>query len=304
MILNKPIEFSDLITDIEEIIMHCGGNSKLQITEVSRIENARSGCITWIRKNKYNQEQILESTNASVIVCEESDFEVCKYASQKKAIIVTTNAKLVYIKILKKFANSIQPIIEKSVVISNESVVGRRVSIGHGSIIGKALIGDDVIIGCNVVVCDGVTLLDNTIIHSNVIIGEPGFNYATGTNVIHYPFPHLGGVEVGEGCEIGAQSFISAGGLGPTVIGSGSKIAQFVYIGANASIGSHCQIRARATVMGSITVGNNVIIGPNATIIDDISIGSNSIIGIGSNVLKNVPPNQVWYGNPARPMKK
>jgi UDP-3-O-[3-hydroxymyristoyl] glucosamine N-acyltransferase len=183
-------------------------------------------------------------------------------------------------------------------------VIGKRVSIGRGSIIGKALIGDNVIIGCNVIVCDGVTLQANTIIHSNVVIGEPGFNYATGINGIHYPFPHLGGVEVGEGCEIGAHSFISAGVLGPTVIGPGSKFAQFVYIGANVSIGSHCQIRARATVMGSVAIGNDVIIGPAVTIRDDISIGSRSIIGIGSNVLKDVPSNEIWYGNPARPRGK
>jgi UDP-3-O-[3-hydroxymyristoyl] glucosamine N-acyltransferase len=244
---------------------------------------------------------ILTSTKASVIICEESDFELHKYATKEKAIVITSNAKLSYIKILNKYLALSEPNIASGVTISNESVIGKGISIGHGSKIGKALIGDNVIIGCNVIVCDGVNLKANTILHSSVVIGEPGFNYATGNNGIHYPFPHVGGVEVGEGCEIGAHSFISAGVLGPTIIASGSKLAQFVYIGANASIGSNCQIRARATVMGSVTIGNDVTIGPGVTIRDEISIGNRSIIGIGSNVLKDVPSNEVWYGNPASP---
>ena len=300
MIFNKAIEFSELIDGIEGIIRCFGGHPKLQISEASRIEDARPGCIIWIKKNKPNQEKIAATTCASVIVCEESDLELCKYANQEKAIVVTSNVKLVYIQILQKFASSVKPIIEESAFLSNESEVGQRVSIGHGSIIGKVVIGDNVKIGRNVILHDGVTLQANTIIHSNVIIGEPGFNYATDSNGIHYPFPHLGGVEVGEGCEIGAYSFISAGVLGPTVIGPGCKFAQFVYVGANVSIGSNCQIRARSNVMGSVVVGNNVVIGPASTLRDYISIGDKSFIGIGSNVLTDIPPNEVWYGNPAK----
>jgi acetyltransferase-like isoleucine patch superfamily enzyme len=44
-------------------------------------------------------------------------------------------------------------------------------------------------------------------------------------------------------------------------------------------------------------------IGANATILPGITIGENAMIGAGSVVLKDVPANTVWVGNPARQIK-
>jgi putative colanic acid biosynthesis acetyltransferase WcaB len=49
--------------------------------------------------------------------------------------------------------------------------------------------------------------------------------------------------------------------------------------------------------------GDNVEIGANSVIIGDIKIGDNSKIGAGSVVTKDVPPNAVVAGNPARILK-
>ncbi|MBO4856166.1 MAG: serine acetyltransferase [Bacilli bacterium] len=50
-------------------------------------------------------------------------------------------------------------------------------------------------------------------------------------------------------------------------------------------------------------IGNNVTIFPHSIIIGGITIGDNSIIGAGSVVLKDVPPNSVVAGNPAKVIK-
>ena len=50
-------------------------------------------------------------------------------------------------------------------------------------------------------------------------------------------------------------------------------------------------------------VGNNVEFGANSVIIGGIKIGDNSKIGAGSVVVKDVPPNAVVVGNPARVIK-
>lgn len=51
-------------------------------------------------------------------------------------------------------------------------------------------------------------------------------------------------------------------------------------------------------------IGKNVNIGPNSVIIGDITIGDNSIVGAGSVVVKDVEPNTVVAGNPAKFLKK
>lgn len=47
-------------------------------------------------------------------------------------------------------------------------------------------------------------------------------------------------------------------------------------------------------------IGNNVFIGANATILPGITIGDGAIVGAGAVVTKNVEPNSVVAGNPAK----
>jgi len=53
-----------------------------------------------------------------------------------------------------------------------------------------------------------------------------------------------------------------------------------------------------------ITVGNDVWIGGSCTILAGVSIGDNSVVAAGSVVVKDVPPNVVVAGNPARVIKE
>lgn len=49
-----------------------------------------------------------------------------------------------------------------------------------------------------------------------------------------------------------------------------------------------------------IKIGNNCWIGGNSIIGPGVTIGDNSVVGTGSVVIKDVPPNVVVAGNPAR----
>jgi len=49
-----------------------------------------------------------------------------------------------------------------------------------------------------------------------------------------------------------------------------------------------------------VTTGSNVWIGSGAIILSGVTIGDNAVIGAASVVTRDVPPNRVAAGNPAR----
>ncbi|SET72095.1 maltose O-acetyltransferase [Geodermatophilus poikilotrophus] len=49
-----------------------------------------------------------------------------------------------------------------------------------------------------------------------------------------------------------------------------------------------------------ITIGNNVWLGGGVIVLPGVTIGENTVVGAGSVVTKDLPPNVVAVGNPAR----
>lgn len=80
-------------------------------------------------------------------------------------------------------------------------------------------------------------------------------------------------------------------------------------IGDNVTFAPHVQVLAHDasmhnvlgyTKIGCVSIGNGVFIGAGSVVLPNVKIGDNSIIGAGSVVTKDVPPNVVCAGNPAR----
>lgn len=103
---------------------------------------------------------------------------------------------------------------------------------------------------------------------------------------------------VGRPKEIGDFSIIDYGGgvtLGKEVrIGFGVKILSVSTISGG---------KGKETIRKPIVIGNNVEIGSNAVILPGITIGDNSTIGAGAVVTKDICPNAVAVGVPARIIK-
>jgi len=54
----------------------------------------------------------------------------------------------------------------------------------------------------------------------------------------------------------------------------------------------------------AVHIGNNAFIGAFSIILKGVTIGDGSVIGAGSVVAKDIPPEEVWAGNPVRFIRK
>lgn len=97
------------------------------------------------------------------------------------------------------------------------------------------------------------------------------------------------------------------GGVGiDTVYPDNIYIGKGVRITAGTRILTHYLDPAQSGVhfrKGEVHIENDVFIGVNVCICSSVTIGEGAIVGAGSVVTKNIPPYQVWAGNPARYIK-
>jgi acetyltransferase-like isoleucine patch superfamily enzyme len=111
------------------------------------------------------------------------------------------------------------------------------------------------------------------------------------------------GAKIGDRCKISSHSFICEGvTLEPEVfIGHSVTFINDHYPRATAPDG-RLKTEADWTCQSTL-VKQGASIGSGATILGGVTIGENSIIGAGSVITKDVPPNTIVAGNPARVLR-
>jgi acetyltransferase-like isoleucine patch superfamily enzyme len=147
-----------------------------------------------------------------------------------------------------------------------------------------------------------------------------------------HPLADVQTKDIGDKTKIWQFSIILPGAK----IGENCNINSHCFIENDVCIGDNVTVKCGVYIWDGITIEDNVFIGPNVTFINDkfprskhypdeflktiikdgtsigagsiimggIEIGKNSLIGAGSLINKNVPDNTLWYGSPAKLIKK
>lgn len=62
--------------------------------------------------------------------------------------------------------------------------------------------------------------------------------------------------------------------------------------------------RTKVFLKGDVYIGKEAFLGQNTIVTKPVRIGEGAIVGAGSIVTKDIPPYEVWAGNPAHFIKK
>lgn len=111
-------------------------------------------------------------------------------------------------------------------------------------------------------------------------------------------------IDMGRNMKIGSHVFINHG---LTVMARGSiEIEDDVMIGPGASLltANHDLHDHQVLLCGKITIQRNAWIGAKAMILPGVTVGENAVVAGGAVVTKDVEPNTVVGGNPARLLKR
>lgn len=261
------------------------GDPGCQILRINSLQDAGNGELAFLASAAYTR--YLATTRASAVILTQPQAD-----SYGGNVLITANPYLAYARLSQLFDDNCavvagihpQAVVADSARVSATASVAALAVIAEGAVIADdvfvgpgTLVGKDSVIGAgsylygNVSIYHGVSLGKNVIVHSGAVIGADGFGYANDRGAwvkIH----QLGGVEIGDNVEIGANTTIDRGALGNTRIGNGVIIDNLVQIAHNVEVGDNSALAGCAAIAGSTRVGKNCVLAGGAGLVGHIEL--------------------------------
>ncbi|GAB2501045.1 UDP-3-O-(3-hydroxymyristoyl)glucosamine N-acyltransferase [Pseudoxanthomonas sangjuensis] len=261
------------------------GDVGTRVRGVATLAGAGEGQLAFLANSRYRGQ--LADSGASVVVVREEDA-----GAAPRAALVARDPYSAFAKIAALFekqparAPGIHPsaAIDPSATVSPGAHIGPFVSIGANSTVGDGcvvgpgcVIGDDCEVGAGSELIARVTLVTRVRLGKRVrvfpgaVLGAAGFGLAMEAGK-WLNVPQLGGVVVGDDCEIGANTCIDRGALEDTVLEEDVRLDNLIQIGHNVRIGAHTAMAGCSAAAGSAKIGRYCLIGGGAGVLGHLEV--------------------------------
>ncbi len=288
------------------------GDGDRRIDGVATLARAGASQLAFLANPRYRSQ--LVDCGAGLVVMRENDVE--GYAGD---VLIAKDPYSAFAKMAALFDHrpdfvaGIHPsaAIDPSAEVSADASIAAFVSIGPrsrveaGALIGPGcVIGEDCVVGADSELTARVTLVRRVrlgcrvLIHPGAVIGADGFGLAMEHG--HWlKIPQLGGVSIGDDCEIGANTTIDRGALDDTVLEEDVRLDNHIQIGHNARIGAHTAMAGCSAVAGSASIGRYCLIGGGAGILGHLEVCDRVVITAMSLVTSSIrEPGEYSSGTP------
>jgi len=283
--MNRPDTGYPLAQLAERFALELRGDGTLTISGVGTLAAATPTQLSFLANPRYRGE--LRACRAGAVVLRADDAAECPGAA-----LIAADPYVAFAKIAAIFdvPPAAAPGAHATAVVAQDASVDASASIGpfcvveSGAVIGPgAMIGPHCVIGpdchvgaqsrliARVTLVARVTLGERVLIHPGVVIGADGFGLAFEKD--HWiKVPQLGGVRIGNDCEVGANTTIDRGAIEDTVIEDDVRLDNQIQIAHNVHIGAHTAMAGCSAVAGSATIGRYCLIGGGAGILGHLSV--------------------------------
>jgi UDP-3-O-[3-hydroxymyristoyl] glucosamine N-acyltransferase len=157
-------------------------------------------------------------------------------------------------------------------VVESGAQIAAGVTVGAHCVIGaRSVIGENGWLAPRVTLYHDVRIGRRVVIQSGAVIGGEGFGFASEKGV-WLKIAQIGGVQIGDDVEIGANTTIDRGALSDTVIGNGVKLDNQIMIAHNVQIGDNTAMAGCVGISGSTKIGKNCMIAGGVGMVGHIEV--------------------------------
>jgi UDP-3-O-[3-hydroxymyristoyl] glucosamine N-acyltransferase len=291
------------------------GNPDVKVSNLAKIEEAKSHEISFIAQPKY--EQYATTTGAGVLIISKT-FK--PEGAVNATLIKVDDPYGAFTRLLNMYAAMQQNTrngIEQPSSVAADVKMGKDAYIGAFSYIGKGVtlgdnvkiypqvyIGENTTIGDNCTIYPGAKIMhdcvigNNCMIHPGAVIGSDGFGFAPNADGSFTKIPQTGNVVLEDNVEIGANTTIDRATMGSTVIRKGVKLDNLIQVGHNVEIGENSAMAAQVGIAGSTKVGKNVMVAGQVGFAGHLNIADKTKFQAQTGMAQSVEQAGTIWGGP------